>query len=551
LGNYTWQISSSKASSQTSFNLGIFHEFGFNQHEARGAMTRAVTQDPTCAMCFWGLSYSFGPFLNHPVMVDQDQLDTTYHAIRTAATLAVTNVEKDLIRATAFRYPDTDLKRNQTLAYLAYSNELSVLYTKYPQDPNIAVLYAESLMNLEANNYFLHETMGPDASTSVVPSGLRPYSKKANQVLTTMLSSPNRKFSRHPFALHLYIHLTEAGIPGLKDGAMVGEHAADILQRLNYTGSGHLEHMPGHLYLRVGRYSAAARANVLARVADEYYDMHALVPYGPCHNQYFGVYAACVAGMRSYAIEGSQHMRNVYAVNVTRGDAPGLEQGWNAMLTTYVRFGLWNQILNDTEVAPVNTALYSQVLRHYSRGFALLHVSGVSGVSGVSVVPVEIELAALQKIQRFIIQRAANDASGFNGMAVRLSSIANDTLSAAVLLSRGDVQRAIAVLSRAANTQDSAKYDEPPDWHYSTDACVGKVLLDHGLPEQAELAFQKDLKAYPKNGWGLTGLLQTMIVLNKPANEIEAIRKMLSKAWKDADIPIPSSSCLAFENIHV
>ena len=53
----------------------------------------------------------------------------------------------------------------------------------------------------------------------------------------------------HPLALHLYIHLTEAGEPGT-DGAGIGEAAADLLATLNISMSGHLEHMPGHLYLR-------------------------------------------------------------------------------------------------------------------------------------------------------------------------------------------------------------------------------------------------------------------------------------------------------------
>ena len=61
--------------------------------------------------------------------------------------------------------------------------------------------------------------------------------------------------------------------------------SADRLLSLNVTGSGHLEHMPGHLYLRVGRYADAALANVRARTADVFYTRNELQPYGPCHNQ--------------------------------------------------------------------------------------------------------------------------------------------------------------------------------------------------------------------------------------------------------------------------
>jgi hypothetical protein len=101
-----------------------------------------------------------------------------------------------------------------------------------------------------------------------------------------MLASPDPTFAHHPLALHLYIHLTEAGVPGHGGkGAGLGEAAADAMRALNVTGSGHLEHMPGHLYLRVGRYYDAAIANVRARAADVFYTEQHLQPYGPCHNQ--------------------------------------------------------------------------------------------------------------------------------------------------------------------------------------------------------------------------------------------------------------------------
>ena len=62
LGNYTFPISSNNPNASIFFNLGIFQEFGFNQHEARIAMAQAVSADPSCAMCQWGLAFSWGPF---------------------------------------------------------------------------------------------------------------------------------------------------------------------------------------------------------------------------------------------------------------------------------------------------------------------------------------------------------------------------------------------------------------------------------------------------------------------------------------------------------
>lgn len=282
-------------------------------------------------------------------------------------------------------------------------------------------------------------------------------------------------------------------------------------------------------------------ANVQARAADVFYTAEKLQPYGPCHNQYFGVYAACLAGMSAVALDGSDYMRNVYALNVTRPDAPGLEQGWNAMLTTDIRFGLWDDVLNDTRFIPEGAppTPYSTVLRHYSRGLAFLQKNKLGEAKK--------ELHQLCGAQALIIDRAAMQPGGFNGMSVHLASVANAMLSSGVLLSEGNVDRAVTLLTEAADNQDHFHYDEPPDWHVSVQQCLGQVLLDGGRARDAEVAFRKDLQAYPQNGWGLTGLLQSVLVIGTaPPQEITELRSQLSKSWVYADVPLPTSACPAF-----
>ena len=246
------------------------------------------------------------------------------------------------------------------------------------------------------------------------------------------------------------------------------------------------------------------------------------------------------------AIDGSMHMRTVYARNTSRRDSPGLEQGWNALLTTYLRFGQWNNIMNDTNVVPVTNAPYADVLRAYSRGFALLHLQNDVGTS----------LLLLQKAQDKIIARSSRDSSGFNGMAVRLAGIANLTLTAAVLLdsssnrsssSSTNAKLAVELVSRASIAQNGWHYDEPPDWHYSIDACFGKILFDQGAFQNAEAAYMRDLHAYPDNGWGLMGLLQTYVAQKRPQTEIDGVRARLVKSWEHADVPLPTSSCHMFD----
>ena len=323
------------------------------------------------------------------------------------------------------------------------------------------------------------------------------------------------------------------------------------------------------------------------------------------------------------ALDGSAYMRRVYATNLTRGDAPGLEQGWNAMLTTYVRFALWDDVLNDTGVVPPGAppTPYASVLRHYSRGLAFLHArhaestsrstrqgrigeaageaaageaaageaqgeidgeanNGKAGGSRGSRLRIRSsadpsaateELNRLRAAMQLIITRAATQPAGFSGMAVHLARAANATLSAGILLAEGNgnnddddddkytststsaidnnvdnFDAAVALLEGAVDSQDRFHYDEPPDWHISVLQCLGQVLLDGGRVGAAVDAFSKDLKAYPENGWGLTGLLQSMLARGtSSAKEITAVRNRLSKSWAHADVPLPSAACPA------
>jgi hypothetical protein len=142
---YTFPITTSVPSASSYFNLGIYHEFGFNQHEARAAMARAVAADPLCAMCQWGLAYAWGPFLNHPIM-DREQQQRSHDAIRKAAELqrgggnqSGTPLERSLVAVLSVRYPAPTNSTNQTAAFVSYADalgRLSETMSSHP-DPNV------------------------------------------------------------------------------------------------------------------------------------------------------------------------------------------------------------------------------------------------------------------------------------------------------------------------------------------------------------------------------------------------------------------------------
>ena len=181
LGNYSLPVTTSSARAQTLFDLGLMHEFGFNQAESRKAFQLAAKEDPSFAMAQWGLSYAWGGFLNHPAL-DASQANQSFVASRRAQdlckgeprqqrveverrlwTAACSPFEAALIEATVLRFPSPSSSRNQTVANVEYAEALQTLVdsgddfggTKY--ETALRVFLAEALMDLESNDYYSTE----------------------------------------------------------------------------------------------------------------------------------------------------------------------------------------------------------------------------------------------------------------------------------------------------------------------------------------------------------------------------------------------------------
>ena len=133
--------------------------------------------------------------------------------------------------------------------WMETDNPMEKLKNKYPEDNDAASLFSEALMNTMPWNYWLDEGKA------------KPDTKKVLETLEFVLArNPD-----HPLAIHLYIHAVEAS-----DAPERAEPYADKLGSL-VPGSGHLVHMPSHIFWRVGRYHDASESNIAAAKVDEEY----------------------------------------------------------------------------------------------------------------------------------------------------------------------------------------------------------------------------------------------------------------------------------------
>lgn len=508
LGAYQRPISTQSQQTQQYFNQGMVFAYGFNHAEAARSFQEAIRQDETCAICYWGLAYVLGPNINAPM--ELEAVPTAWEAIQQAQALKdyASPEEQALIAAMADRYaPDAEGDRAELDQ--AYANAMGEIYRRYPNDPDIATLYAEALMNTMPWDYW-------DAQGNAKPE---------TEILLATLESVIEQHPQHIGALHLYIHAVEKERPEL------AESAADALRDLA-PGAGHLVHMPSHIYIRIGRYHDAVVANQRAVIADDTYLQGSHTPslytfaYMP-HNHHFEWFGALMTGQSAVALDAAQHTADVEQSMMREPDLTGsLQHFYSVPLYTLVRFERWDDVLATP--APDADLKYANGIWHYAQGMALA-AQGKTAQARQHLEAVNA-LVADPEVRETTIW-------GFNTTS-QVLDVAASVLSGKIALAEADFEGAIAALQQAVDQENQLVYTEPPDWYSPTQNLLGRGLLKAQRYAEAEAAFRADLDMFPANGWSLYGLAQSLRAQGKTA-EAKTVQAQFDQAWQYADIPVP------------
>ncbi|MBK9308227.1 MAG: hypothetical protein IPM58_14370 [Nitrospira sp.] len=480
LGEHHYRITTGQSLAQRYFDQGLRLYYAFNHQEAIRSFKEGARIDPGCAMCYWGIALAYGPNINAPMDVAGGRL--AYRALQQALKQdkKVSAREQALIRALTMRYaaePPSD--RDQL--DIAYARAMKDVVLRFPDDMEAKTLYAESLMDLSPWDYWTSEG-NPKPHTG----------KLLSQLEQVLAANPN-----HPGANHLYIHAVEAVHP---------ERAIEVAERLAglMPGSGHLIHMPGHIYIRVGRYEDAIKANEHAVHADETYIRDQgpaagiyVLGYYP-HNYDFLAFAASMIGREKQAIDAADKMTSLAPGDLLR--EPGmvfLQHHQTRHLQMRVRFGHWDELLAADE--PAQDLPHARAIWLYAHGRAL-------AARG------HIKAADATLVQLRTIAQDSNVKSlhlEFNTVGAVLT-IAEEVLAGHIAAAKGDLSRAIDYLREAARLEDTLVYGEPPEWTVPVRQELGILLLKAGRLDEAEQAFHEDLGRFPNNLWSQQGLDQTL-----------------------------------------
>ncbi len=499
LGKVHLGIATSSQQAQRYFDQGLSFAYGFNHAAAIQSFREAQRLDPDCAMCLWGEALAHGPNINAPM--DPEANARAIELARRARTLAASAapVEQALIEAMQRRY-SPDPKADRTALDAAYADAMLTVAAAHPANDDVALLAAEAAMDTRPWDYWqADKTPQPRLGDAV------------RLVETVLARNPD-----HPQAAHLYIHLMENG-PDPKRA----EAAADRLAAPLAPSSGHLVHMPAHIYYRLGRWQDSLRVNLAAARADEAWIAasgdQGLVRYGYYpHNVHFIVTSAQMAGDMPLAMREAAKLQSLLDPD-TSAKIAWIQAINAAPFFAAAQFSAPAQIL---AMKPPDARLpYAVAMRHYARAVAQAYRRNRAGFDG--------ELAQLSALRGSDALKPMVD----QGVP------APDLLLLAETVARGrwayagrDYTGAARLYREAIAIEERIPYMEPPYWYYPVSQSLGAALHRAGRHDEARDAFMAALVRSPNNGWALYGLAAAEQARGRAA-EAAAARAALRRAW--------------------
>lgn len=534
LGSYTRPVSTSSPAAQTWFDRGLIWTYAFNHEEGARCFRRAAEADPDCAMAYWGLAYALGPNYNKPWdafdAVDLTRTVENAHATVEAARSARrgSEVERALADALSARYPAPAPAGDCSIWSAGYADAMRQVYAAFPDDLDVAALFADALMNLTPWQLWDQATGEPAAGSAAA---------EAKEVLERALTDPAAW--AHPGVLHMYIHLMEMSARP-EDAIQVSDALRDLVP-----DAGHLRHMPSHIDILCGDYRRAVAANADAIAADEKFvaregAMNFYTLYR-CHDYHFKVYAAMFTGQLAVALKAADDLAAAVPEDLLRVAVPPmadwLEGFHSTRLHVLIRFGRWQEIIDTPLPADENLYCVTTAVMRYARGVAYAATGRVA----------EGEQERIRF--RAAAARVPSSRTVFNNSYADILAVASAMLDGEIEYRKGNVDDAFAQLRRSIELDDNLTYDEPWGWMQPTRHAYGALLLEQGHVREAEAVYRADLgldpalarsRQHPANVWSLHGYHECLTRLGK-SEQAEIVSQQLRLASAAADVGLTAS----------
>ena len=510
---------------QVWFDQGLNTLHDFWAYESARAFEQAIRTDPNCAMCYWGLYQALMFRQGQPNAYSEQALAGAVRLKDHADKQERLYIEAAVASNNAMKAAGPDDAKETAI--------LRKLVQKYPNDTQAKLFLAGSVRD------------GYDDSGEP---------KKGTQESIAILEEVLKANRDDSAANHYWIHAMEPGAHP--------EKALDSAQRLASLApaSGHMVHMPGHIFYRVGDYAQAEQWFAESTAVDEKYmhDQH----IGPdddwnyIHNLMYAVANLMEEGKLHQAMALSNKFpggRGEFAGTLyTHSPRDGMARLDN-QLPVALRVGDWSGVLRMVDASKPDTRLenlnfLAGQLRDYASGIKAAEAGDLDAAQAASDKLDAALWRMSQKIKDQPKKKSADETTGpvtetvmpdaQAGPLVSNLSVMSLELRATILAGQKRLTEAKALFTEAAKEEKDLGYREPPIFVRPVGETEGLALLRAGDYAGAHEAYAAALVERPNSGFGLYGEARssegsgnTALALNEYA--------AFEKAWKNADSALP------------
>ena len=431
---------------QKLFDRAMLYQHSFWYRASQHEFEATLKADPSCAIAYWGIALS--KLLNPHVPTPAKNLAEGAAAIAKGKDVgAKTQRERDYIDALAVIYVDHDklghLPRTQ-----AYAKAMEKVAQSYPNDDEAQIHYALAL------------------NTSASPTD-KTY---VNQLKGAAILEPI--FARqpnHPGVAHYLIHLYD--YPPI---AEKGLNAARAYAKIA-PGAAHAQHMPSHIFTRVGYWQESINSNAVSqRVAKEASDFH-----DQLHAMDYQVYAYLQLGQDAKAKAVLDDMTTV------KGFTETFLVGPYALAVSPARYAIeradWRSAASlDVRPSPLAQV---QAITYFARALGAARAGNPEAAKP--------DIAKLGELRDKL--REAKDTYWSEQVDIQ-----RKVTSAWVLYAEGKYDDALTAMSAAADAEDKTeKHPVTPGVPKPARELYGVMLLERGMAKEALAAFEATLKKEP------------------------------------------------------
>jgi len=482
LGTVNFETSC-KPEAQKLFNQGMLYQHSFWYRASQNVFEDVLKADPQCGIAYWGIALSmlWNPHVPTPA---KNLADGAAVIAKGKSVGAGTQRERDYLDALAVMYADSDKVDHRT-RIVAYAKAMEQLAQRYPNDDEAQIHYALAL----------------NTSASAAD---KTY---ANQIKGAAILEPiSLRQPQHPGVAHYLIHLydypsiAEKGLDAARRYAKIAPAAA------------HAQHMPSHIFTRVGYWDESIASNIqAARVAKEAKDFH-----DQLHAMDYQVYANLQLGQDAKAKALIDEM--AAATGLTETYLPGPY----ALAASPARFAIergdW-KAASELQVRPSPLAQV-QALTHFARALGAARIGRIEAA--------QADIVKLGELRDRL--RQAKDAYWSEQVDIEAQ-----VASAFVLDAEGKHDDALKALSAASDAEDKTeKHAVTPGVAKPARELYGVLLLERGKAVEALAAFEATLKKEPNRLAACVGAAKAAEKAGDTAKAEEYYKKVVAIAG-DAD----------------